>query len=152
MTAILDTMAVYGIEHGFRISDPTNMLDFYCDVIGFTPYAEIFVPNGHVWGLRFGNAMLKFLHYPGVDTAPSGNRPSCHYMTIHVLNAEDMLRKCVAAGSGVIAPYATFRPSRPGDPECGYAIVSDPEGNSVEFSQGSPWTAPTDSFRSGRII
>lgn len=149
MTIQLDTMAIFSIEHGLRVADPKQMLDWYCDVVGFEPHAEIFVPGGHVWALRFGNSILKMLHYPDLQVAEGDERLSCHYMTVHVLNAEEMQQRCAGAGSTVLVPYSTFTPARPGDPACGYAIVQDPEGNSVEFSQGSPWVAPTGSFRDG---
>lgn len=143
----LDTDADFAIENGFRINNPKIMLDWYCDVVGFEPHGEIFVPNGHVWGLRFGNAILKLLHYPQAESTGADARLNSHYITVHVLNAEEMLERCQRAGSTVLAPYSRFVPTRVGDPECGYAIVLDPEGNAVEFSQGSPWIKPTADFR-----
>jgi len=147
MASDLDPMAVYGLEHGFRVNDPDLMLDFYCGALGFEVFAEIFVPRGHVWGLRFGNALLKLLHFEEVPAAAPEARADTHYMTIHVLNAQEMQHAAEAAGATIVAPFATFTSSRPGDPECFYVLIRDPEGNTVEFSQGSPWVAATEEFR-----
>jgi catechol 2,3-dioxygenase-like lactoylglutathione lyase family enzyme len=143
----LDTDAAFAIENGFRITNPKIMLDWYCDVIGFEPFGEIFVSGGHVWGLRFGNSILKFLHYIGAENTGADARLNSHYITIHVTNAQEMLERCQRAGANILAGYNRFTPSRAGDPECDYVLVFDPEGNVVEFSQGSPWVAPTANFR-----
>jgi catechol 2,3-dioxygenase-like lactoylglutathione lyase family enzyme len=148
MTCELDPMAVYGIEHGLRITDPEKMLAFYCGALGFEPFAEIFIPGGHVWGLRFGNAMLKMMYLEELPSAPEEARLLTHYVTIHVLNAEQMQKRAVDGGATLLEPFSTFTPSRDGDPECGYVLFRDPEGNVVEFSQGSPWVAATEEFRS----
>ena len=147
MTCELDPMAVYGLEHGFRINDPETMLEFYCGALGFKSFAEIFVPGGHVWGLRFGNSLLKLLHFDEMPAALAEERRNTHYMTIHVLNAEEMQQVASAAGATVIAPYSAFTPSRAGDPGCAFVLIEDPEGNVVEFSQGSPWVAATEEFQ-----
>jgi len=146
MTCELDTLAVYGIESGIRVRDPETMLSFYIDTIGFQPHAEIFIPDGHVWGLRFGNSMLKLMYRADAFPPEPEHRSACHYVTIHVLNAEEMAARCAAAGVTIVAPYSTFTPTRPGDPECGYVLITDPEGNRVEFSQGSPWVLPSPEF------
>jgi len=143
----LDPMAVYGIEHGLRINDPDKMLAFYCGALGFETFAEIFVPGGHVWGLRYGNSMLKLLKFDELPAAPAEVRAATHYMTIHVLNAEQMQQAAIEGGGTLIEGYSPFKPLRAGDPDCFYVLVQDPEGNVVEFSQGSPWVPATEEFR-----
>jgi hypothetical protein len=123
------------------------MLEFYCGALGFEPFAEIFIPDGHVWGLRFGNAMLKMMYHETRPGAPAEDRVATHYTTIHVLNAKDMEKRAIAGGATILASFSTFTPARDGDPECNYVLFRDPEGNVVEFSQGSPWVAPTEEFR-----
>jgi hypothetical protein len=104
-----------------------------------------------VVGLKFGNSTIKLMEL----TAAEGSEPvpegvevdsmtgSAHYFTVHVLNAEEIQRDCEAMGLTVVVPFSQFRSAREGDPSCFYVIVLDPDGNSVEFSQGSPWVAPT---------
>jgi len=151
MTMRLDTMAVYAVEYGLHVTDAEASLRFYRDTLGMEPYAEIFVPGAHVWGLRFGNSMIKLLQD---DVPPTTHNPrersiGFRYITIHVTNIEEMIAKCAAAGYEIQHPVDVFRPSRPGDPECQYAFVRDPDGNTVELSQGSPWVAPTLEFQRG---
>jgi catechol 2,3-dioxygenase-like lactoylglutathione lyase family enzyme len=149
----LDTMAVYAVEFGLHVTDAEASLHFYRDVLGFTPFAEIFVPGAHVWGLRFGNSMVKLLK----DDAPPATRNprersiGFRYITIHVLNAEEVVAKCAAEGYEIQAPVTRWASSRAGDPDCVFAMVRDPDGNTVELSQGSPWVAPTAEFLRGEL-
>ncbi|MEU8803255.1 VOC family protein [Spirillospora sp. NPDC048819] len=149
----LDTMAVYAIEYGLHVRDAEASLRFYRDTLGMEPFAEIFVPGAHVWGLRLGNSMLKLLKD---DTPPESQNPrersiGFRYITIHALNIAELVAECAAAGYEVMTPPSRFNPRRPGDPECEYAFVRDPDGNTVELSQGSPWVPPTDEFIAGTI-
>jgi catechol 2,3-dioxygenase-like lactoylglutathione lyase family enzyme len=64
---------------------------------------------------------------------------------------EEVVAECAAAGYEIMTPPSRFVPSRPGDPECVYAFVRDPDGNTVELSQGSPWVPPTPEFRRGEL-
>ena len=156
MKAELDTMAVHALEPGIRVASMTRSLRFWRDIVGCVPYAEIFVPGAHVVGLNFGNSMIKLMELTslvGEEDIPDGvdgkasHTGGAHYFTIHVLNAEELQIASAAEGLPVIVPFSEFRPSRLGDPTCFYAIVKDPDGNTVEFSQGSPWVAPTSAFR-----
>jgi catechol 2,3-dioxygenase-like lactoylglutathione lyase family enzyme len=152
MVMQLDTMATYAVEYGLHVTDAEASLRFYRDVLGFKPYAEIYFPGGHVWGLRFGNSMIKLLQdeVPPTTKNPRERSIGFRYITIHVLNAEEIVQRCRDEGYEVMTPVSRFTSSRPGDPECYYAFVRDPDGNTVEFSQGSPWIAPTDEFLRGK--
>lgn len=152
MKAELDTLAVHALEPGIRVADMARSLQFWRDIVGCVPFAEIFVPGAHVVGLNYGNSMIKRMELTpleGVEDVPDGvtvdpgGTGLAHYFTLHVLNAEELQHTCESLGLTVLVPYSEFRPSRIGDPTCHYAIVQDPDGNSVEFSQGSPWVAPT---------
>lgn len=161
MVAEYDGLAAYGVEPGLRVQDIAAALAFWRDLVGFEPYAEIVAPGGvHIYGLRFGNSMIKLMHVDetvGGGQRPdrygvrrAGDRPSSafasHYLTVHVLNALALQQECEAAGVKILVPYSPFVPARPGDPECAFVLVEDPDGNTVEFSQGSPWVASTDGF------
>lgn len=152
---------VYEVEPGLRVKDIATALAFWRDLVGFEPYAEIFAPHGvHIYGLRYGNSMIKLMHIdeaadanqrpPRYGTPPNDNRPAAfasHYLTVHVCNAQALQKKCEAAGVKVLVPYSRFVPARPEDPECWFVLVEDPDGNTVEFSQGSPWVTATTEFR-----
>jgi catechol 2,3-dioxygenase-like lactoylglutathione lyase family enzyme len=149
----LDTMAVYAIEYGLHVRDAQASLRFYRDTLGMTPYAEIYVPGAHVWGLRFGNSMIKLLQddVPPASQNPRERSIGFRYITIHLTNIDQVVKECEAAGYEIMTPPSRFVPSRPGDPECGFALVRDPDGNTVELSQGSPWIAPTPEFQRGEL-
>jgi catechol 2,3-dioxygenase-like lactoylglutathione lyase family enzyme len=149
----LDTMAVYAIEYGLHVRDAQASLRFYRDTLGMTPYAEIYVPGAHVWGLRFGNSMIKLLQddVPPASQNPRARSIGFRYITIHLTNIDQVVKECEAAGYEIMTPPSRFVPSRPGDPECGFAFVRDPDGNTVELSQGSPWIAPTPEFQRGEL-
>jgi catechol 2,3-dioxygenase-like lactoylglutathione lyase family enzyme len=160
MPAEYDGLAVHGVEPGLRVKDIEAALSFWRDLVGFEPYAEIFAPGGvHVYALRYGDSMIKLMHVDEARADASGRygtplasaqRPAAfasHYLTVHVLNALDLQKECEAAGVEVVMPYSPFVPDRPGDPGCGVVVVLDPDGNTVEFSEGSPWVAATEGFR-----
>lgn len=149
----LDTMSTYAIEYGLHVTDGEASLHFYRDVLGMEPYAEIYFPGGHVWGLRFGNSMIKLLQddVPPTTKNPRERSIGFRYITIHLLNAEEVVKQCEAEGYEIMTPVSLFSPSRPGDPECFFAFVRDPDGNTVELSQGSPWIAPTPEFKRGEL-
>jgi hypothetical protein len=54
---------------------------------------------------------------------------------------------CRAAGIEIIAAYSPMSGAREGDPSCHYVLVKDPDGNTIEFSEGSPWVYPTTEFK-----
>lgn len=147
MAIELDTMAVYAIETGLMVRDAEKSLHFYCDVLGLEPYAEIFMPGVHVWGLRLGNSMIKLLQD---ETPPQSQNPrersiGFRYITIHVTNIEDLVEQCRREGYEIMTPPSPFVPTE--GPSGTYAYVLDPDGNWVELSQGSPWVPPTTEFR-----
>jgi len=151
MVMRLDTMATYAIEYGVHVTDAEASLHFYRDVLGFKPYAEIYFPGGHVWGLRFGNSMIKLLKddVPPTTKNPRERSIGFRYITIHVLNIEEIVERCREEGYEIMTPVTPYKSSRAGDPECLFAFVRDPDGNTIELSQGSPWIAPTDEFLRG---
>jgi catechol 2,3-dioxygenase-like lactoylglutathione lyase family enzyme len=150
----LDTMATYAIEFGLQTDNAQEALRFYRDTLGLKPYAEIFPPGCHVWGLRLGNSMIKILQDDVPPTArnPQGRALGYRYITLHVLNAAELVAECEAAGFEVITPASEYHSRRPGDPGCIFALVRDPDGNIVELSQGSPWVPPTEEYKRGEVV
>jgi predicted enzyme related to lactoylglutathione lyase len=61
------------------------------------------------------------------------------YITFHVSDVEAALTACVADGAKTIVPVSIHSPA------CRMAMVSDPDGNCVELSEGVPWEPISDS-------
>jgi catechol 2,3-dioxygenase-like lactoylglutathione lyase family enzyme len=146
MVAKTDPDAAYQIEFGLHIRDIDRTRRFYCDLIGCEPWAEIPLrpfSNGHVWAVTYGNVMLKFLQdfdKPADDDLVAANQG--HYMTFHVTNLEEIVADCEAAGVTILRK-GRFSPT------VEFALVLDPDGNTVEFSQGSPWVFPPTASQEG---
>jgi catechol 2,3-dioxygenase-like lactoylglutathione lyase family enzyme len=67
------------------------------------------------------------------------------YFTLQVNNALALAKECQDAGYEVVHPGGAFIPDGPG-PQCTFAMVRDPDGNLIEFAQGSPWAEPSYEF------
>ena len=147
MPAQFDPDASCAIQLGLHTRDIEQSLHFYRDTLGFVPHGEIFAPGAHIYGLRFGNCVIKLLQWEAVPEAsnPQEMAVGMRYFTLQVTNAVELAKECQDAGYEVVHPGGDFVPDGPG-PQCTFSMVRDPEGNLIEFAQGSPWAEPIYEF------
>ena len=123
-----------GIDLGIITTNGPAMLGFYRDVLGLQFKGEMAMPNGGVMNrLLCGDSLIKLVVLPAVPAtaAPGGIQGGAgyRYWTITVTNLTEMVKACADAGITVVW---TEREIRPG---VRIAMVSDPDGNWVEFLQ-----------------
>lgn len=151
--AEVDTAAVAAVETGIVVKNVQPMLDFYRNVLGFQPYGEVRLEDVkvHVRGLRLGNSILKLTHFADVaDNGPrNGFTPGLRYITLRVTNIKAIYDSCLAHGCGVVLPWEDCTSSQ--GVAYQHAIVTDPEGNFVEFVQADPYAPPSEDFLAGRV-
>ena len=122
---------------GIVDADVDAALAFYRDVLGLVKVSESAMPDGGtVHRLLCGTSQVKLIKRatPPPAVAPPGGIPAStglRYFTISVSNIEEITDACAAAGYTIVWPV---RESRPG---VTVSMVEDPEGNWVEFLQGT---------------
>lgn len=121
------------IDLGIVAKDGRAMLSFYKDLLGFHHEGEIPFPMGGVMHrLWCGESLIKIVvPDPGPEKFPEKQGITgafgYRYWTMIVENLEEIMADCEAYGSKIITPITTIRPG------VTIGIVSDPEGNLVEF-------------------
>jgi catechol 2,3-dioxygenase-like lactoylglutathione lyase family enzyme len=135
-------MTEVGVDVGIVTTNLEPMLTFYRDVLGFAPAGELPLPNGDVlYKFACGASSFKILHTlrespvepPGAEIAAgTGYR----WGTYWVSNIVDVVAECEAAGSEVTLPVRTNPLGNL------VAIVTDPDGNLVEFVEAQGGGAP----------
>jgi catechol 2,3-dioxygenase-like lactoylglutathione lyase family enzyme len=150
-TAQVDTSAVAAFETGIVVRNVEPMMEFYRNVLGFDPYGEVSLPGIHVRGLRLGNAILKLTYFAaaGEAVAHSGFPPGLRYITLRVTNIKPLYDRCLAYGCGVVLALEECTSIQGVTYE--HSVLTDPEGNYVEFVQGMPYAPPSDDFVAGRM-
>jgi catechol 2,3-dioxygenase-like lactoylglutathione lyase family enzyme len=122
-----------GIDLGIVTSQPAAMLTFYRDVLGFRQEPDTPFPGGGVMHRVWcGESLIKLVapaKHPDAKSAGGGitGATGMRYFTISVGNLEALVSACRSAGSTVVVEP---REARPG---IRIAIVTDPDGNLVEF-------------------
>jgi catechol 2,3-dioxygenase-like lactoylglutathione lyase family enzyme len=143
-----DERAIAGLEFGLAVQDMERALAFYRDLLGAEPAGEVNEPGVRMCRLRFGNSILKLTRW---DPVPEGRNPpgralGYRYVSFRVTNLDEVVEACeragvefrptdspVTIGMSVSGRVVHFIPGV----DC--VIVFDPEGNVVEFVQGSAW-------------
>ena len=121
------------IDLGIVAKDGSAMLSFYKDLLGFYHEGDIPFPMGGVMHrLWCGESLIKIVvPDPGPETFPEKQGITgafgYRYWTMIVENLEEIMADCEIYGSKIITPITTIRPG------VTIGIVSDPEGNLVEF-------------------
>ncbi len=122
-----------GIDLGMITGQPAAMLTFYRDVLGFRQEPDTPFPGGGVMHRVWcGESLIKIVapaKLPEAKAAGGGitGATGMRYFTISVNNLEALVADSRAAGSTVVVEP---REARPG---IRIAIVTDPDGNLVEF-------------------
>ena len=122
------------IDLGIITTNGEAMLAFYRDVIGLKVQGQMAMPGGGTMHrLLCGDSLIKLVVVASTpaSAAPGGIQGGAgyRYWTMTVTNLTEMVTTCADAGASVVW---TEREIRPG---VRIAMVSDPDGNWVEFLQ-----------------
>jgi len=122
------------IDLGINTNNGPAMLAFYRDLLGLKYMGEMGMPGGGVMHrMMCGDSMIKLRVMPETPAlqpaTPGGiqNAAGFRYWTMTISNLSEMVRACTDAGTPVVVPEREFRPG------VRIAIVTDPDGNWVEF-------------------
>ena len=123
------------IDLGIVTTNGEPMLAFYRDLLGLKVQGQMPMPGGKgtMHRLLCGDSLIKLVVMPELP-APAvpggiGGGAGYRYWTITVSNLSEMVAACTAAGTPVVWSEREIRPG------IRIAMVSDPDGNWVEFLQ-----------------
>ncbi len=125
------------IDLGIIVSDEKAALGFYRDGLGLEMEGELPLPGGRMYRLKCGTTILKLVKLertPEAKPAPGGPMRGLgfRYFTISVPDIRGLMAQIDAKGIKATVPVTEFRPG------VTIAMVTDPEGNTVEFLQNTP--------------
>ena len=130
-------LAKQAIDLGIVTRNGEAMLGFYRDLLGFRHEADTpFGGGGTMHRLWCGDSMIKIVvPDPGPEVDPErghiAKATGYRYWTMIIDNLEEIMSACEAAGSKVVVPITEIRPG------VAIGIVTDPDGNLVEFVKQS---------------
>ena len=124
------------IDLGIIVTDEKAALSFYRDGLGLDWEGELPLPGGKMYRLKIGTTVLKLLKLdktPAAKPAPGGPMGGLgyRYFTISVPDIRGLMTQLEAKG---IKPTVSVTEARPG---VTIAMVTDPDGNTVEFLQNT---------------
>lgn len=159
------------LEIAIRTKDPERMVDFYVNVMGGTPFGEVWlderpgrgrevdnlpghpIRHRHYWGILLGGGVVKLLHDaapldPAHPQFPQANVYGLSEHVFHAPNAREIMKKAEEFGCVIEVPFRPFPPSvnRPG----GLGYIRDPDGNRIEIIEGHQYSPPSEIFKQGR--
>ena len=123
------------IDLGIVTTNGDAMLVFYRDVLGLKVQGQMAMPGGSgtMHRLLCGDSLIKLVVMPSLPAAavPGGIQGGAgyRYWTITVSNLTEMVKACADADVPVVWSEREIRPG------VRIAMVSDPDGNWVEFLQ-----------------
>ena len=120
------------IDIGIVTTNKAAMVDFYGTVVGFPALADVPMDGFLVKRFQVGDCVLKIVAFeeePAGRAVPGGlgDSTGLRYWTLSVSNLEEVLAAVEAAGQKVVDGPLEVRPG------VSIAIVTDPDGNLVEF-------------------
>jgi len=124
------------IDLGIIVTDEKAALSFYRDGLGLEFEGELPLPGGRMYRLKCGTTVIKLLKLertPTAKPAPGGPMGGLgyRYFTISVPDIRGLIAQLEAKGIRPTVPVTEFRPG------VTIAMVTDPDGNTVEFLQNS---------------
>jgi glyoxylase I family protein len=124
------------IDLGIIITDEKAALGFYRDGLGLEMEGELPLPGGRMYRLKIGTTILKLLKLdkaPSAKPAPGGPMAGLglRYFTISVPDIRGLMSQIEAKGIRLTMPVTEFRPG------VTISMVTDPDGNTVEFLQNT---------------
>ncbi len=124
------------IDLGIVVTDEKAALGFYRDALGLEWEGELPLPGGRMYRLRCGTTVIKLLKLdrtPTAKPAPGGPMGGLgfRYFTISVPDIRALVAQLEAKGLRLTVPVTEFRPG------VTIAMVTDPDGNTVELLQNA---------------
>lgn len=125
------------IDLGIVISDEKTSVPFYRDTLGLEWEGELPLPGGKMYRLKAGTTVIKLVKMektPEAKPAPGGPMRGLgmRYFTISVPDIRGLVSGLEAKGVKPTVPVTEFRPG------VTIAMVTDPDGNTIEFLQNGP--------------
>ena len=125
------------IDLGIVVTDEKAALGFYRDGLGLEMEGELALPGGRMYRLKCGTTIIKLLKLnktPTAKPAPGGPMGGLglRYFTISVPDIRGLMSQIEAKGIKLTMPVTDFRPG------VTIAMVTDPDGNTVEFLENTP--------------
>jgi catechol 2,3-dioxygenase-like lactoylglutathione lyase family enzyme len=124
------------IDLGIVVTDEKAALGFYRDQLGLEWEGELPVPGGRMYRLKCGTTVIKLLKLNRTPEAKPaaggiGGGLGYRYFTISVPDIRGLMARLEAKG---IKLTVSITEARPG---VTIAMVTDPDGNTVEFLQNT---------------
>ena len=121
---------------GIVVTDEKAAVGFYRDGLGLEWDGELALPGGRMYRLKCGTTVIKLLKLdrtPTAKPAPGGPMAGLglRYFTISVPDIRGLIAQLEAKGIRATVPVTEFRPG------VTIAMVTDPDGNTIEFLQNS---------------
>ncbi|MBV8136776.1 MAG: VOC family protein [Deltaproteobacteria bacterium] len=124
------------IDLGIIVTDEKAAVGFYRDTLGLEWEGELALPGGRMYRLKCGTTVIKLVKLERTPTAkPEPGGPmrglGYRYFTISVPDIRGLVAQLEAKGVRPTVPVTEFRPG------VTIAMVTDPEGNTIEFLQNT---------------
>jgi len=124
------------IDLGIIVTDEKAAVGFYRDALGLEWEGELALPGGRMYRLKCGTTVIKLVKLERTPTpkpAPGGPMAGLgyRYFTISVPDIRGLVAQLEAKGIRPTVPVTEFRPG------VTIAMVTDPEGNTIEFLQNT---------------
>ena len=122
------------IDLGIVVSDPTECLHFYRDILGLEKTEEITMGLGTLHRLQYCNSDVKLLvPKEAKQSGPEGlqAQEGIRYFTMVISNIKEVVTKLTEENVPFEIPLTEIRPGTT------IAMVRDPAGNVLEFVQRS---------------
>jgi lactoylglutathione lyase len=120
------------IDIGIVTTNQEAMVDFYGNVVGFPALSDVPMEGFLVKRFQVGDCVLKIVTF---DEQPAGTQVAgmlgdatgLRYWTVSVSNLEEILTAVQDAGQKIVEGPTEVRPG------VSIALMTDPDGNLVEF-------------------
>ena len=122
------------IDLGIVVSDPTECLHFYRDILGLEKTEEITMGLGTLHRLQYCNSDVKLLvPKEAKQSGPEGlqAQEGIRYFTMVISNIKEVVTKLTEENVPFEIPLTEIRPGTT------IAMVRDPTGNVLEFVERS---------------